>query len=171
MNDNQLDIPASAADEAGQKWVAALNDIKDLYEKGFFPENTLTANDAISGAEVIRTLSPHILFTDIKMPNQDGLTMLAGLRSEFPNMKVTVLTGYRDFSYAQEAIRLGVTRFLLKPSKMGEIKEALEVMTQQLAEQDISGEEPCEDDAQGTAGSFLVRQAVAYIWSRTTGKS
>lgn len=44
--DNQLDIPASAADEAGQKWVAALNDIKDLYEKGFFPENTLTATDA-----------------------------------------------------------------------------------------------------------------------------
>ena len=122
-----------------------------------------TANDAISGAEVIRTLSPHILFTDIKMPNQDGLTMLAGLRSEFPNMKVTVLTGYRDFSYAQEAIRLGVTRFLLKPSKMGEIKEALEVMTQQLAEQDISGEEPVEEDSQSSASSFLVRQAVAYM--------
>lgn len=122
-----------------------------------------TANDAISGAEVIRTCSPHILFTDIKMPNQDGLTMLAGLRSEFPNMKVTVLTGYRDFSYAQEAIRLGVTRFLLKPSKMSEIKEALEVMTRQLAEQDISGEEPDVEDSQSSASSFLVRQAVAYM--------
>ena len=43
---NQLDIPASASDAAGQKWVAALNDIKDLYEKGFFPSNTLTATDA-----------------------------------------------------------------------------------------------------------------------------
>ncbi len=43
--DSQLDIPASADDAAGQKWCAALNDMKDLYEKGFFPVNTLTATD------------------------------------------------------------------------------------------------------------------------------
>lgn len=43
---DQLDIPASADDAAGKKWAAALNDIKDLYEKGFFPANTLTATDA-----------------------------------------------------------------------------------------------------------------------------
>ncbi len=42
---SQLDIPASADDAAGQKWCAALNDMKDLYEKGFFPVNTLTATD------------------------------------------------------------------------------------------------------------------------------
>lgn len=66
------------------------------------------------------------------MPDQDGLTMLAGLKSEFPEMQICVLTGYRDFNYAQEAIRLGVTRFLLKPSKMDEIDEALAAMTQKL---------------------------------------
>jgi len=44
--DNQLDVPASADDAAGQKWVAALNDIKDLYERGYFPANTITATDA-----------------------------------------------------------------------------------------------------------------------------
>jgi len=44
--ENQLDIPESADDEAGQKWAAALNDMKDLYEKGYFPTNTLTATDA-----------------------------------------------------------------------------------------------------------------------------
>ena len=43
---DQLDVPTSADDAAGQKWVAALNDIKDLYERGFFPANTLTATDA-----------------------------------------------------------------------------------------------------------------------------
>lgn len=43
---NQLDVPAAADDEAGKKWAAALNDLKDLYEKGFFPVNTLTATDA-----------------------------------------------------------------------------------------------------------------------------
>ncbi len=44
--EGQLDIPASADDAVGQKWAAGLNDIKDLYEKGYFPVNTLTATDA-----------------------------------------------------------------------------------------------------------------------------
>ena len=44
--DTQLEIPQSASDPAGKKWVAALNDLKELYDRGFFPENTLTATDA-----------------------------------------------------------------------------------------------------------------------------
>lgn len=44
--ENQLDVPAAVEDEAGQKWVAALNDMKELYELGYFPSNTLTASDA-----------------------------------------------------------------------------------------------------------------------------
>ena len=44
--ENHLDLPASVDDEAGAKWVAGLNDIKALYEAGYFPDNTLTASDA-----------------------------------------------------------------------------------------------------------------------------
>ena len=118
-----------------------------------------TAGDAAEGTALIRELQPHILFTDIRMPGQDGLTMLAGLRSEFPDMQVAVLTGYRDFSYAQEAIRLGVARFLLKPSKMDEILEALTVMTERLKKNAAESEEP----ENPTAGRFLVHQAIAYM--------
>lgn len=123
-------------------------------------EVVATAEDAISGAETIRRVQPDILFTDIRMPGESGLTMLAGLRSEFPEMQVTVLTGYRDFSYAQEAIRLGVTRFLLKPSKMDEIHEALSAMTAQLKKGRQNDGESAETSR---AGSFLVKQAVAYM--------
>lgn len=119
-----------------------------------------TAFDAESGTAMIRSLQPHILFTDIRMPGQDGLTMLAGLRSEFPDMQVAVLTGYRDFAYAQEAIRLGVTRFLLKPSKMDEINEALETMVQRLDKLPPASE--TEEQAQ-SAGSFIVNQALAFM--------
>lgn len=115
-----------------------------------------TASNARSGAELIREIKPDILITDICMPGQNGLTMLAGLRSEFPDLQVTVLTGYRDFAYAQEAIRLGVTRFLLKPSRMQEISEALEVMTSRLQ----SADRPREEQ---NTGSFVVNQAVAYM--------
>ena len=44
--ENHLDVPASMDDAAAAKWVAGLNDLKDLYERGFFPKNTLTATDA-----------------------------------------------------------------------------------------------------------------------------
>ena len=43
---NHLTVPASAEDEAGQKWAAGLEDIKSLYELGYLPANTLTATDA-----------------------------------------------------------------------------------------------------------------------------
>lgn len=119
------------------------------------------AGSADEGAALIKRLRPHILFTDIRMPGKDGLTMVAGLRSEFPDMQVAILTGYRDFTYAQEAIRLGVTRFLLKPSKMDEIKDALVAMVEQLDKRtEASGGE--EEPAQH-AGSFIVNQALDYM--------
>lgn len=120
------------------------------------------AGDADEGSALIRSLKPHILFTDIRMPGKDGLAMVAGLRSEFPNMRVSILTGYRDFAYAQEAIRLGVTRFLLKPSKMDEIREALQTMVQQL-DQLGEGAEEAEDEPARSAGSFIVNQALEYM--------
>lgn len=122
-----------------------------------------TANDARSGADMIRSLKPHIVFTDIKMPDMDGLSMLAGLKSEFPDMQIAVLTGYRDFNYAQKAINLGVTRFLLKPSKMDELNEALTAMKENL-------DKLCPNEGEGAAhaeskhaASFTVNQARAYI--------
>ena len=119
-----------------------------------------TASGAEEGAALIRKLQPHILFTDIRMPGADGLTMLAALRSEFPDMQVTVLTGYRDFAFAQEAICLGVTRFLLKPSKMDEIHEALSAMTERL---DRLPAEAVEEPEEQHVGSFIVKQALEYM--------
>lgn len=93
-----------------------------------------TAFSGEEGLKLIREAKPDIIFTDIRMPGMDGLTMIAAVRSEFPGTQIAILTGYRDFDYAQRAIRLGVTRFLLKPSKMDEIREALSVMTARLRE-------------------------------------
>lgn len=125
-------------------------------------EVVATAGNAPEGAATIRAHKPHILFTDIKMPDQDGLTMLAGLKSEFPHMQVTVLTGYRDFEYAQEAVRLGVTRLLLKPSKMDEINEAMQAMVANLKAEPAREQEPA-DASKNNANSFLVRTAIAYM--------
>lgn len=91
-----------------------------------------TAGNGQEGLKVIREIRPDMIFSDISMPGMDGLTMIAALRVEFPDMLITILTGFRDFDFAQKAIRLGVSRFLLKPSNMDEIEEALSFMTESL---------------------------------------
>ena len=91
-----------------------------------------TAENGLEGLDKMRELKPDILFSDISMNNMDGLAMVAAIKSEFPDIEVCLLTGYRNFEYAQRAIKLGVTRFLLKPSKMDEIEEAIQAMTDNL---------------------------------------
>jgi len=124
------------------------------------------ASDAISAEAVIQRHRPDILFTDIRMPGTDGLSVLSRLREEFPAMEVTVLTGYRDFDYAQKAINLGVTRFLLKPSRMEELCEAAEAMTNNLRKRGIlpdSRLRTAESEKDEVSGSFIVRNAMKYI--------
>lgn len=100
-----------------------------------------TAYSGEEGLRVIRQEKPDIIFSDIRMPYMDGLAMIAAIKSEFPMIQIAILTGYRDFDYAQKAIRLGVTRFLLKPSKMDEIEEALQAMTEKLKNEVVKGKQ------------------------------
>lgn len=130
-----------------------------------------TADEAQKGGQIIREHKPDILFTDIKMPNMDGLTMIAGLVGEFPAMQIAVLTGYRDFDYAKRALNLGVARFLLKPSKMKEIDEALLAMTTKLQSMQMPSatpEDATDDVADSNEGNepannFIIKSALKYI--------
>lgn len=128
-----------------------------------------TAGDGAEGMELIRKVQPDILLSDICMPGLSGLAMIAGLKSEFDKMQITILTGFRDFDYAQRAIRLGVKRFLLKPSKMDELEEALQAMIAELkkTEAKASAEAlPAEEEAaalEGEGNSFIVKNALEYM--------
>jgi len=120
-----------------------------------------TASDGLEGAALIRKIRPDILFTDIRMPNLDGLQMVAALKSEFPLLQISVLTAYRDFEYARQAITLGVCRYLLKPSKMDELKEAIRHMTGVLDR--LAGAETSDAPENEAAGSFVVKAALNYL--------
>ena len=125
-----------------------------------------TANDGTEGAQLIRRHQPDIIITDISMPDLDGLSMIAGLKSEFPDMEISILTGYRKFEYAQGAIRLGITRFLLKPSNMEELEEAITAMTDNLSAKGIQSLEIKEDANEpmdSEASNFIVKNAIKYI--------
>lgn len=135
-----------------------------------------TAHDGLEGKKSIEEYRPDIIFMDINMPEMDGLSMIAAIKSQFPNLQICVLTGFRDFEYAREAIRLGVTRFLLKPSNMNELEEAISAMCANLKKKAITGEEETassensegqaaadEDKKESASSSFIVKNALTYI--------
>lgn len=144
-------------------------------------EVVATAGNGQEGMRIINQERPDILFSDICMPGLDGLSMIAAMKSEFEEMQITILTGYRDFDYAQQAIRLGVTRFLLKPSKLDEIEEAIGAMIEKLKEdeskrikrqeaapgtEDLIPEQEISEEAseeENAASSFIVKNALEYI--------
>lgn len=105
---------------------------KSVRWSDFNCEVVATAENGLEGLEKMKALSPDILISDISMNNMDGLAMVAAIKSEHPGVEVCLLTGYRNFEYAQRAIKLGVTRFLLKPSRMDELEEAIRAMTDNL---------------------------------------
>ena len=125
-----------------------------------------TASDGLTGMALIKREKPDIVFTDIRMPNMDGLSMIAALISEHQGMQITVLTAYRDFEYAQKAIHLGVCRYLLKPSRMDELHEAVRTMTARLDALNPQPQEALDEaanDEGNEASSFIVREAMNYM--------
>lgn len=82
------------------------------------------AGDGELAYSMIQKIKPDIVITDIKMPFMDGLTLSRMIKESFPWIEIILLTGYEDFSFAREAIKIGVSRYLSKPiSGEGLIKE------------------------------------------------
>ena len=73
----------------------------------------------------------------------DGLEMLRCLQEKQPLPKVIILSAYSEFSYAQQAIKLGVSEYLIKPIIINELTQSLRSIEQQLAEEsNKKGEAP-----------------------------
>jgi len=131
-------------------------------------EVVAVATNGIEGRELILKHHPDIVFLDICMPEMDGLTMVASLKSEYSSMQVAILTGFRDFEYAQKALTLGVCRFLLKPSNMDELYEAITCMVSKLDAMNLNIKKeseslPADEIPESAANSFIVNNALKYI--------
>lgn len=92
------------------------------------------ASNGEEGASLIARISPDIVITDVKMPRMDGVEMISKLRQEGCNSKFIILTAHSDFKYAQSALRMGVSDYLLKPLKDGELEEVISKITQETGE-------------------------------------
>lgn len=96
------------------------------------------AGDAENGQdamEKIELLEPDVVLTDIRMPYMDGLVLAEKIRQRYPSMKVVIFSGYDDFEYAQKAIKLNVTEYILKPVNVEELTSILKKIKANLDEE------------------------------------
>lgn len=92
-------------------------------ENGF--EIVCEATDGISAINSARTYRPDILIMDINMPLLSGLEAIKSLSIELPNSIFIILSGYNEFEYAREAMRLNVFEYLLKPVTEDQLADTL----------------------------------------------
>ena len=120
-----------------------------------------TVTCAYSGREALqrmRDIYYGILLTDIRMEGMDGLELVRQVREAYPQTVCIIMTAYDQFSYAQQAIRLGVKDFLVKPCAESHMRSLLESILAAETEPITTGseEEPEEDET-------VFPQAAAYI--------
>lgn len=100
----------------------------DWEKEGF--EFVGEASDGELAYPLIQDSKPDILITDIRMPFMDGLELSRRVKEEMPDIKIIILSGYDEFEYAREGIRIGITEYLLKPIDGNKLLEAVKRVAQ-----------------------------------------
>jgi two-component system response regulator YesN len=97
--------------------------------------------DGQEGLQVIEEQQPDIIITDINMPIMNGLEMIGILRDHGFKGKFIILSGYVDFEYARQALRLQVDDYLTKPITIDNLKTVLSRVTAELEQESLKEEE------------------------------
>lgn len=92
------------------------------------------ASSGEEALEIIETDNPDIIFTDICMPFMDGLELCKNIRLKNLETKIVIITGHRDFEYAQKAINYKVNDFILKPMDHEKIIETASKLKEEILE-------------------------------------
>ncbi len=92
------------------------------------------AGDGELAYSMICSQRPDIVITDIKMPFMDGLSLSRMIKAEFPTIEIILLTGYEEFEYAKEAIRIGISSYLSKPISGENLLKEVDAVAEKIRE-------------------------------------
>ena len=81
------------------------------------------AHNGLEALEFAEESAPDVVLTDIKMPYMDGLELAHRLKELYPNIRIVVFSGFDEFEYAREALRLEAEEYILKPIHAAELSK------------------------------------------------
>ncbi|MNU77446.1 putative response regulatory protein [compost metagenome] len=93
------------------------------------------ASSAADALSILREQSIDIVVSDIRMPEVDGLSLIATINQEWPHIRSMLLTGYSDFEYAKKAIQLQASDYILKPVDDEEFIKSLSNIIESLKDE------------------------------------
>ena len=108
------------------------------------------ASDGMEALAKIDALRPDIVIMDINLPIMNGLKVIQLSRIKHPNTAFVIVSGYDDFSYCREALRLQITDYILKPVNYEEFGSCIDNMKISLFERRVSAAEEPEKQEERT---------------------
>lgn len=93
------------------------------------------ADNGEDALDLIRKKQPNLVITDIRMPSLDGIGLIQAVTEEHLETEFIIISGYNDFSYAQQAVRYGVLDYVLKPINENEIVKTLHKLRDKFSAQ------------------------------------
>lgn len=100
------------------------------------------AVDDMEALAKIDALVPDIVIMDINIPIMNGLKVIELARMKHPDMAFVVVSGYDDFSYCREALRLQITDYILKPVNYDEFGSCIDNLKISLFERGVTHSDP-----------------------------
>jgi len=102
-----------------------LEGMKSMLQQISFVEISGFAKNAIEAIELIKQKHPHLLITDINMPEVSGIELTQKVRKEFPQVKIIAMSTFKERSYISQMIQAGASGYLVKSASKEEIEEAI----------------------------------------------
>lgn len=90
------------------------------------------ADNGEDALKLLKSVKPDIVLSDIRMPGMDGLELVQRINDNRLGIETIFLTGFDDFAYARQAVKLGAVDILLKPSNPAELQRAFQEATEKL---------------------------------------
>lgn len=124
-------------------------------------EITAVAFNGVQALEILDHTPVDIILTDIKMPKMNGLDLISTLKQRDASYKFIILSGYNDFDYLKQALKLGIENYLLKPINVEELSQTL-----------INAMEVIEAERQANIKaieeSFILKNNILNRWATNT---